>query len=66
VVRLAPASDDPAEWFAHVSATSMEGVRPGRLRVGIADDSVLVREALVRVLTDAGWEIVANHRMRRA
>lgn len=55
VVRIAPTSDDPAERFAGRSAPA----KP-KLRVAIADDSVLVREVVTRVLTDAGYEIVSQ------
>jgi DNA-binding NarL/FixJ family response regulator/class 3 adenylate cyclase len=57
VVRIAPAVDDPAERFALRSAAPT-GQR--KLRVRIADDSVLVREVLVRVLTDAGYEVISQ------
>jgi DNA-binding NarL/FixJ family response regulator/class 3 adenylate cyclase len=60
VVRVVPASGDPAERFALLGATSTAGAQPRRLRVGIAEDSVLVREVLVRVLTEAGCEIVSQ------
>lgn len=55
VVRIAPTEDDPAERFALRGAAEAP-----KLRVSIADDSVLVREVLVRVLTDAGYEIVSQ------
>jgi DNA-binding NarL/FixJ family response regulator/class 3 adenylate cyclase len=54
VVRVAPLDDDPAELFAR------RGAEPEKLRVAIADDSVLVREVLTRVLADAGYEIVSQ------
>jgi DNA-binding NarL/FixJ family response regulator/class 3 adenylate cyclase len=57
VVRIAPVENDPAERFALRAAPSTE---PPKLRVRIADDSVLVREVLTRVLTDAGYEILSQ------
>jgi DNA-binding NarL/FixJ family response regulator/class 3 adenylate cyclase len=57
VLRVVPADDDPAERFAQLRSTAAS---PAQLRVAIADDSVLVREVLVRVLTDAGCEIVSQ------
>jgi DNA-binding NarL/FixJ family response regulator/class 3 adenylate cyclase len=60
VVRVVPASDDPVKRFALLGVTAMEAAKPRKLRVGIAEDSVLVREVLVRVLTDADCEIVGQ------
>jgi DNA-binding NarL/FixJ family response regulator/class 3 adenylate cyclase len=54
VVRIAPIEGDPAELFAPRTAG------PRKLRVAIADDSVLVREVLSRVLSDAGYELVSQ------
>src|SRR5437588_2350372 len=58
VVRIVPASDDPAERFALLGAAG--NAAPRKLRVAIAEDSVLIREVLVRVLTDAGCDIVSQ------
>jgi DNA-binding NarL/FixJ family response regulator/class 3 adenylate cyclase len=54
VVRIVPPGDDPAKVFA------LRSPEPQKLRVAIADDSVLVREVLARVLVDAGYEIVSQ------
>jgi DNA-binding NarL/FixJ family response regulator len=40
-----------------MSMTSAAGPEPGRLRVVIADDAVLLREGLRRVLGDAGLDV---------
>ena len=55
VVRIVPIGDDPAQLPAEFGTPS-----PPRLRVAIAEDSILVREILVRVLTEAGCEIVSQ------
>jgi DNA-binding NarL/FixJ family response regulator/class 3 adenylate cyclase len=60
VVRVAPVSDDPVERFALLGAAAMEDAQPRKFKVAIADDSVLLREVLVRVLTEAGCEIVSQ------
>ena len=60
VVRVVPAGADPAERFAslgnHVRAT--EAAEP--IRVLLADDSVLFREGVARLLTDAGLDVVGQ------
>jgi DNA-binding NarL/FixJ family response regulator/class 3 adenylate cyclase len=55
LLRAAPEVGDPVERFSG-------GARPdaGRLRVVVADDSVLFREGVVRVLEDAGLDIVGT------
>jgi DNA-binding NarL/FixJ family response regulator/class 3 adenylate cyclase len=55
VVRIVPIGDDPARLPAEFGTPS-----PARLRVAIAEDSILVREILVRVLTETGCEIVSQ------
>jgi DNA-binding NarL/FixJ family response regulator/class 3 adenylate cyclase len=55
VVRIVPAGDDPAQRFAQWSAAEA-----AKLRVRIADDSVMVRELLARVLTDAGYAVLSQ------
>jgi DNA-binding NarL/FixJ family response regulator/class 3 adenylate cyclase len=58
VVRVVPEEDDPADRFAALGSSAEAA--PRKLRVAIADDSVLVREVLVRVLAEAGFEIVTQ------
>ena len=61
VVRVVPLEDDPAARFAVLGAESVMGTAgPKKLRVAIAEDSVLIREVLVRVLTEAGCEVVGQ------
>ena len=60
VVRVAPVDDDPADRFELLVPSRAAETAPVRLRVSIADDSALIRELLVRVLTDAGCEIVGE------
>lgn len=59
VVRVAPREDDPAERFASRWQAG-GGTAPANVRIALADDSVLFREGLVRVLTEAGFEVVAQ------
>jgi DNA-binding NarL/FixJ family response regulator/class 3 adenylate cyclase len=55
VLRVAPDADDPAERFgAHQRSDAR------RLRVIVADDSVLFREGVVRVLEDAGFDVIGT------
>jgi DNA-binding NarL/FixJ family response regulator/class 3 adenylate cyclase len=56
IVRVAPESDDPAERFR----SGEHGERPAMLRVLLADDSVLFREGVARVLGDAGFAVVGS------
>jgi DNA-binding NarL/FixJ family response regulator/class 3 adenylate cyclase len=60
VVRIVPEGDDPSERFADLRPPSSAPAPRSKLRVAIAEDSVLIREVLVRVLTDAGCEIVSQ------
>jgi DNA-binding NarL/FixJ family response regulator len=53
VLRVAPESDDPADRFR----TGPDGGLSSRLRVLLADDSVLFREGVARVLEDAGFMV---------
>ena len=39
---------------------TVSATKPGQARVAIADDSLLVREGLCRLLRDAGFEIVGG------
>ena len=54
--RVVPEQADPAERFGG------RGPRPivARVRVAVADDSVLFREGVVRVLEDAGFDVTAT------
>jgi DNA-binding NarL/FixJ family response regulator/class 3 adenylate cyclase len=53
LLRVAPEVGDPAERFTAGAA------RVARLKVIVADDSVLFREGVGRVLDDAGFDVVA-------
>ena len=53
VLRVAPESDDPADWFRSGSDRGW----PTRLRVLLAEDSVLFREGVARALEDAGFTV---------
>jgi DNA-binding NarL/FixJ family response regulator/class 3 adenylate cyclase len=55
VLRVAPGADDPAERFS-----GREGGDAGRLRLMVADDSVLFREGVVRVLEDGGLDVIGT------
>jgi DNA-binding NarL/FixJ family response regulator/class 3 adenylate cyclase len=54
VVRVVPTSDDPAERLTRAKAT------PTSMRVILADDSILLREGVARLLSDAGFTVVAQ------
>jgi DNA-binding NarL/FixJ family response regulator/class 3 adenylate cyclase len=58
VIRIVPEGSDPAERFA--SLGDPLGTRPGheRIRVLLADDSVLFREGIARLITDAEFDVV--------
>jgi DNA-binding NarL/FixJ family response regulator len=53
VVRVLAAGDDPAERLAKAKASSS-------IRVALADDSVLLREGVARLLTDAGFAVTSQ------
>lgn len=55
VVRVIP-NDDPAERL-----TRMKSAPAPPMRVMLADDSILLREGVARLLSDAGFEVVAQH-----
>jgi DNA-binding NarL/FixJ family response regulator/class 3 adenylate cyclase len=55
VIRVIP-SDDPAERL-----TRMKGAPAPLMRVMLADDSVLLREGVARLLSDAGFAVVSQH-----
>jgi DNA-binding NarL/FixJ family response regulator/class 3 adenylate cyclase len=52
VMRIRPA-DDPTRRLAAMST-------PGAMRVAVADDSVLLREGVVRVLKESGFQVIAQ------
>jgi DNA-binding NarL/FixJ family response regulator/class 3 adenylate cyclase len=55
VIRVMPQSDDPAERLTRAKKA------PARsMRVMLADDSILLREGVARLLTDAGFVVVAQ------
>jgi DNA-binding NarL/FixJ family response regulator len=55
VVRVASASDDPIERLTRAKSAPAPS-----LRVILADDSVLLREGVARLLSDAGFTVVAQ------
>ncbi len=55
VVRVAPTTDDPAERLTQAKATPAPS-----MRVILADDSILLREGVARLLSDAGFDVVAQ------
>jgi DNA-binding NarL/FixJ family response regulator/class 3 adenylate cyclase len=62
VIRIVPLEDDPAARFASLGPSAEGGGTSAglRLRVVVADDSVLFREGVVRVLTEAGCDVVGQ------
>jgi DNA-binding NarL/FixJ family response regulator/class 3 adenylate cyclase len=57
VIRIVPESADPAERFASLGEPF--GTKPNQepIRVLVADDSVLFREGVARLLAEAGFEV---------
>lgn len=55
VMKVVP-SDDPAERLKRAKA-----VAPAPMRVMLADDSILLREGVARLLSDAGFAVVSQH-----
>ena len=55
VIRAVP-DEDPAELL---SARTQAGATPG-LRVALADDSVLLREGVARLLSESGFRVIAQ------
>lgn len=55
LLRVAPEVDDPAERFIGGDRSDAR-----RVRVIVADDSVLFREGVVRVLEDAGLDVIGT------
>jgi DNA-binding NarL/FixJ family response regulator len=60
VIRVAPQEDDPAFRFTSLGSTDEGTDAASSLRIAVADDSVLFREGLVRVLEGAGYEVAAQ------
>jgi len=60
VIRVVPAGTDPAERFASLGNHVHEAWEAEPIRVLLADDSVLFREGLARLLTDAGLDVVGQ------
>jgi DNA-binding NarL/FixJ family response regulator/class 3 adenylate cyclase len=58
--RVVPVEDDPAARFAALGFGSEAAAAPARVRVALAEDSVLIREVLVRVLSESGCEVVSQ------
>jgi DNA-binding NarL/FixJ family response regulator/class 3 adenylate cyclase len=54
VIRVVPA-DDPAQLLTRTSAASAPSIR-----VALADDSILLREGVARLLSDTGFHVVAQ------
>jgi DNA-binding NarL/FixJ family response regulator/class 3 adenylate cyclase len=55
IVRVVPEGDDPSSAFR-----SAESADAGPIRVVLADDSVLFREGLARVLGETGFSVVGQ------
>ena len=55
VVRVTSVQDDPAERLTHARTAPA-----APMRVILADDSVLLREGVARLLSDAGFAVVAQ------
>jgi DNA-binding NarL/FixJ family response regulator/class 3 adenylate cyclase len=55
VLRAAPETDDPADRFLSLGPSEL-----APLRVVLADDSVLFREGVARMLSEAGFEIAGT------
>ena len=55
VVRVAPVTDDPVERL-----TQAKAIPAPSMRVILADDSILLREGVARLLSDAGFAVVAQ------
>jgi DNA-binding NarL/FixJ family response regulator/class 3 adenylate cyclase len=58
VIRIVPLGGDPAERFATLGEPAVATVPAEPLRVVIADDAVLFREGVARLLGDAGFDVV--------
>lgn len=60
VIRIIPVAGDAAERFATLRDPAVAPARAKPLRVVIADDAVLFREGVARLLGDAGYDVVAQ------
>jgi DNA-binding NarL/FixJ family response regulator/class 3 adenylate cyclase len=60
VIRVAPEEGDPAELFASLGGRESRQAEARNLRIIVADDGVLFREGMVRVLTDAGYDVAGQ------
>jgi DNA-binding NarL/FixJ family response regulator/class 3 adenylate cyclase len=58
VIRVVPEGTDPAERFASLGEPFATKLEHEPIRILLADDSVLFREGLARLLTDAGFRVV--------
>ena len=57
VIRVVPEGTDPAERFASLGEPFATRLGDEPIRVLLADDSVLFREGLARLLIDAGFQV---------
>lgn len=53
VIKVVPSAGDPAERLAGTK-------RSRRMRVALADDSILLREGVARLLSDGGFDVVTQ------
>jgi len=58
VIRIVPQGGDPAERFVSLGEPFGTEQERERIRVLLADDSVLFREGIARLIADAGFEMV--------
>jgi CheY-like chemotaxis protein len=58
VIRLVPADGDPARRFASFGEPFATRPEHEPIRVLLADDSLLFREGLARLMADAGFDVV--------
>lgn len=58
VIRIVPEGRDPAERFASLGEPFGTKSESEPIRVLLADDSVLFREGVARLMTDAGFQVV--------
>jgi DNA-binding NarL/FixJ family response regulator/class 3 adenylate cyclase len=58
VIRIVAQGTDPAEQFASLGEPFGAEPEPEPIRVLLADDSILFREGVARLMTDAGFHVV--------
>jgi len=58
VIRIVAQGTDPAERFASLGEPFGVEPKPEPIRVLLADDSILFREGVARLMTDAGFHVV--------